>query len=221
MKRLIFATTALVLAASGAQAASLVNGNFEAGNTGFSSDYGYVAPTFNALYPEGIYTVGSNPNAVHDQWSSFGDHTTGSGLMMIVNGAPEPNQWVWQETGITVAQNTDYFFSTWVASSHPANPAHLDFAINGSVIGSLTAAPTTGLWQQFYGTWNSGSSTTADLALVNNNTVRFGNDFVLDDVAFGTSLPGVPEPATWTMMIMGFGAAGAVLRRRRMAVALA
>ncbi|MBU1378316.1 MAG: PEPxxWA-CTERM sorting domain-containing protein [Alphaproteobacteria bacterium] len=29
----------------------------------------------------------------------------------------------------------------------------------------------------------------------------------------------VPEPATWAMMIMGFGAAGAVLRRRRTALA--
>ncbi|MBX3482577.1 PEPxxWA-CTERM sorting domain-containing protein [Phenylobacterium sp.] len=27
--------------------------------------------------------------------------------------------------------------------------------------------------------------------------------------------PGVPEPATWAMMILGFGAAGSVLRRRR------
>lgn len=31
--------------------------------------------------------------------------------------------------------------------------------------------------------------------------------------------PGVPEPATWAMMILGFGAAGAVLRRRRTLVA--
>jgi len=29
----------------------------------------------------------------------------------------------------------------------------------------------------------------------------------------------VPEPATWAMMILGFGAAGSVLRRRRAAVA--
>lgn len=29
----------------------------------------------------------------------------------------------------------------------------------------------------------------------------------------------VPEPATWAMMIMGFGAAGAMIRRRRMVVA--
>jgi hypothetical protein len=31
--------------------------------------------------------------------------------------------------------------------------------------------------------------------------------------------PGVPEPATWGLMILGFGAAGAALRRRRAAVA--
>ena len=31
--------------------------------------------------------------------------------------------------------------------------------------------------------------------------------------------PGVPEPATWAMMIIGFGAAGSMLRRRRAAIA--
>lgn len=38
-----------------------------------------------------------------------------------------------------------------------------------------------------------------------------GNSFEFDSLA-GTA---VPEPATWAMMIMGFGAMGAVLRRRR------
>lgn len=32
-------------------------------------------------------------------------------------------------------------------------------------------------------------------------------------------LAGVPEPGTWALMIMGFGGAGAMLRRRKMAVA--
>ena len=34
------------------------------------------------------------------------------------------------------------------------------------------------------------------------------------------AIAAIPEPATWAMMILGFGAAGAVLRRRR-AVAIA
>jgi hypothetical protein len=38
--------------------------------------------------------------------------------------------------------------------------------------------------------------------------------------AFGVG-GGVPEPATWAMMIIGFGGIGAVLRRRRVATAFA
>lgn len=39
---------------------------------------------------------------------------------------------------------------------------------------------------------------------------------------FGPADPaGVPEPATWGMMLLGFGGLGAVLRRRRVGVALA
>jgi hypothetical protein len=40
--------------------------------------------------------------------------------------------------------------------------------------------------------------------------------------AFAFAVPGgVPEPATWAMMIMGFGGVGAMLRKRRSAVAFA
>ncbi len=38
--------------------------------------------------------------------------------------------------------------------------------------------------------------------------------------AIGWPIPGVPEPSTWAMMLLGFGGLGAMLRRRR-AVALA
>lgn len=36
---------------------------------------------------------------------------------------------------------------------------------------------------------------------------------------FGLVSIGVPEPATWAMMIMGFGAAGSMIRRRRAVIA--
>jgi hypothetical protein len=51
-----------------------------------------------------------------------------------------------------------------------------------------------------------------------------GNNIVLASMtasAGGTTRGGgVPEPATWTMMLIGFGGLGAVLRRRRAALAL-
>ena len=54
-----------------------------------------------------------------------------------------------------------------------------------------------------------------DLVTLGSNG-RIGPNFLFDvlpDDPAGPG-PGVPEPATWTMMILGLGAAGAMLRRR-------
>jgi hypothetical protein len=54
--------------------------------------------------------------------------------------------------------------------------------------------------------------------------LRVAGDFVaIDDLQFDTKTvrPNVPEPATWAMMVCGFGLAGATMRRRRATVAFA
>jgi hypothetical protein len=213
MRAMLLAAVGAAALAGSAQAANLINnGDFEAGNTGFSSDYTFVTVTT----PPAVYTVDDDPNDGHPAFTSFGDHTTGTGLMMIVNGSEVAGQRVWYEDGLTVQANTTYFFSTWIASAHPASPAQLAFSINGSQIGlDFNASATTGVWQQFYATWNSGAATTADVALVNKNLAFSGNDFALDDIVLDTARPGaVPEPGSWALMILGFGGAGAMLRRR-------
>ena len=50
-----------------------------------------------------------------------------------------------------------------------------------------------------------------------------GADYVAyDDVTFGSATPGgVPEPATWAMLIGGFGVVGGALRRQRVRVSFA
>lgn len=162
----------------------VTNSDFQSGNTGFSSSYSQASD----LHPEGKYDVSTNPNSNHGGFASCGDHTSGSGKMFVVNGATVAGVTVWCQT-VTVTANSTYTFSTWIASVVSSNPAVLQFSINGVNLGStFTASSTTCSWQQFCQTWNSGASTSANICIVNQNTVASGNDFALDDIQMGKTV---------------------------------
>jgi len=218
---------ACALVPAGAAADPIVpNANFSLGFSGFSSSYvnlpypGSYGPGL--MYPEGTFTVGSNPAFVHDKWFSFGDHTTGDGSMLIVNGNRAPNEVVWSTT-IEVDSNTLYDFSAWAASTFWLSPSSLAFSINGTILNSpLTLPSTLGSWQQFAAEWNSGSSTTAVLSLINLNTEWNGNDFALDDIALNVRpqvspieyVEPVPDAGS-TLALLGAGLLGLAGYRRR------
>jgi len=228
------------LTVSQASANLVINGDFEAGNTGFTSDYTYIAPgtlspvgapdnpggSAYTLWDEGTYSVGTDPNALHASWASFGDNTTGTGNMLIVNGAASPVS-VWQGTlsSALVAGQT-YEFSAWVANLYPppvgsetipTAPAQLQFSIGGNQIGTSFTAPGVGVWSEFTATFVAGSEPIAVLDL---NTVPNGNDFALDDISL-ISLTAVPEPTTMiagVLLLLPFGASTLrILRRNRVA----
>lgn len=171
----------------------VANGDFNntsSGTRGFTSSYTYKTSGCNncccgVLSLEGTYSINSNPNNLHTNFVSMGDHTTGTGNMLIVNGASTANVTVWTEN-INVQANTDYVFSVWVASVNAQAPAQLQFSINGIPLGStIQASTTTGVWQYFTTTWNSGSNSgSLPIALVNQNIAASGNDFAIDDIVF-------------------------------------
>lgn len=157
----------------------IFNGDFEQGNVGFTSDYLYSP---NNLVPEGVYAITTNPSIQHSGFAPCGDHTSGSGNMMAVNGAGIPNQRVWCQT-VNVNPNTDYVFITWATSLHPSSPAILQFSANNILLGnSFQLSPVSCQWAQFYAVWNSGNASSANFCIVNQNTVLGGNDFALDDI---------------------------------------
>lgn len=179
-------TTSYVLTAVAADFSNnlIVNGNFESGNTDFTSDYGYSPGN---LIPEGLYDVIDNPQNSHPGFSPCEDHTSGDGNMMVVNGAGTPNQNVWCQT-VNVLPNTQYVFSAWVTSVVAASPALLQFNINGTPLGPIFSAPgQTCVWQNYFQVWNSGGNTSATICIVNQNTNLGGNDFALDDLFFNAT----------------------------------
>lgn len=162
----------------------IFNGNFSLGDTGFSTDYSYGNGGPNGiLHNEGRYAIATNPHDTHDDFANCTDHT-GNGNMMVVNSSPNPAD-VWCQT-IAVSTNTTYFFSAWVTSVHPTNPARLRFSFNGVLLGSeLQATPNTCEWLQFAEMWSSGSNTSVEICIANVNNIASGNDFAIDDLSFG------------------------------------
>ena len=210
--RILTLITALLCAAalwamSGVSSAAnlIVNADFSAGATSFSSAYtNKTAVVGNqALYDTGSYAITSNPNLKHDQAASYFDHTSGnaSGAMLAANGSGVAGTVVWEQV-VTVTPATLYDFSAWLSSWISANPATMNFTVNGSTIGSLAANGGT-QWVEFVSTWNSGASTTATIRIVNTNTAGGGNDFALDDLYFGIQLPRLTSVAPNTGLTAG------------------
>ncbi len=217
-------SVAIVLVASAAFSVSaragVVNGDFSAGNTGFTSGYGFAS----ASDPGGgHYTVGTNPHTWNSALSSFGDHTTGTGQMLVADGSGTANTTLWSES-LTVTPNSLYTFTYWAASCGNDNnngidpsPAILHAADNGTAIGSNFSVPATnGVWTKFTGTFNSGANTSVTLTITDTNTNGgAGNDFALDDISL------VPEPASLTLLVLALVSGWAFLHSQRRATAVA
>ena len=205
MKTLPILSVSVVLIFFAQAAAGVPNGDFESGNTGFLTEYIFSPGD---IVPAQSYDVLSDPSDAHFEAASFGDHTSGTGLMLAANGATESAIEVWSHT-TAVAPGVQYTFSMWLASwdpTPPYNPAQLEISINGAVVDVANAPSTVGTWEQYTTVWNSGISTTAAIEIVNLETAATGNDFAIDDITF------TPEPATLGLLAIG---GEAMMKRKR------
>jgi hypothetical protein len=180
----------------------MYNWDFEAGNTGFTTEY---TNNTTSLWDEGTYDVSI---ATHHDAFQPGDHTSGAGKALWVNGQTTsgPRLLVWSET-VEVTANANYSFSAWVKAVGVIPTPTLKFYINGMQIGGDYKIPdadqnigynwgVASLWEQFTASWNSGSTTSAVITIYDDNTVASGNDFGMDDISFVSSSLSVTPTVT-------------------------
>ena len=227
MKKLLISAAALAMAASSAHAAVL-NGGFETnggnGQVGFNTtianwtvggppNYFFVftpgaAPTsvgeFGAVTLYGPVPASPNGGAFVGADPGFQNATLSQTLTGLTPGSLYTVSFNWaggQQMGFDGATNEGWQVSFGGAPSQSTNP--------------LISNPNHG----FTG-WNTssfnfsadGTSDTLTFLAIGTATQGAPPFALLDGV---TVTPGVPEPATWAMMMVGFGALGVMLRRRR------
>lgn len=163
----------------------LINGDFDQGRIGWTTDYRPGnGGSFGLLSNEGRFAIATNAASTHSNFAACTDHT-GGGNQLVVNGARFAGEEVYCQR-VNVAPNTKYGVSAWLQSVESQNPARLQFSVNGALLGGIfTASSTTCDWRNFCQTWNSGAATSAEVCIVNQNTNSTGNDFALDDIFFG------------------------------------
>lgn len=84
-------------------------------------------------------------------------------------------------------------------------------------VGSVGDYGETG-WTHFAANLGPGSYT-LQAGVRNNGDNGVDSSLLLDNVSIRGAVAAVPEPGAWALMILGFGGAGAALRRRRMVLA--
>ena len=203
-----FATGAAVAAAvalsgAAANAVTLINGSFESGTTPGS----FITLGHNSTDIEGWIVKGNGVDYVGSYWEAAdGDRSVD---LSALNGGSI------QQTIDTIVGKT-YKVSFWLAGNPDdgAGDKLVATSVSGDWVNNFTFTVGAGNnhsnmgWSEYSYEFTAFDSTST---LVFNSQTRTPYGPALDNV----SVSAVPEPATWAMMIIGFGSAGAMVRRHR------
>ena len=201
----------------------IVNGSFEADNFGTGGGgqrlglsgndvTGWFIPAGDGIYPWGLQNLnqyGAGPADTGNQWLILGQVSGGTDytIQQTVNG-------------LTPGQSYTMTFA--LASEQGAGSAvgELSWLSGSSTAAQDFTAPPVG--PTYWNPWGHFSETfvataTSATFQMKDLAVEFpgGDDLGLD--SFSILAGDVPEPATWTMMLLGVAAIGFGLRRRSMA----
>lgn len=188
---------ALALAAhtARAEAVNLIsNGDFEAGFTGFVSDYRQSASGCIGCVGVAPTTLGwyAAPGLVFP----FGDHTSGSGQMLQYDPPAAGNPRIWAQS-VEVEAGRTYVFSGWLREANSEaspNNGRVGVYAGGQLLGSIDAPDER--WDMWSFEYTAAASGLVELALRDlYPTTWYGTYTAIDDLAFVLA-SGTPPPAT-------------------------
>jgi len=199
----VAAFTAAALATAAPGAAQVVNGGFELGIGGTSSLTGYNG------YGQSTATAWSTHN------NSAGTTTTtlvaatdtlrpGGATMLAIDAEQSDNGIFQYPVALFNYVSADFFVTSGVAQLIATN----SFGYTQNLVHTTKI----GEWEHLGFAYASGN----EIAIYSSGG---GARFAVDNVVTSDTVPTVPEPAAWSLLIAGFAMTGAGLRRRAAATA--
>jgi hypothetical protein len=213
MKRIAVASVLAAGVATNASAATIVtNGSFEDGLTGWTTNK--VSGTTPGI---GITVI---PTGVNNG-TGYGDNVpnyAGTHAAYFVDDNANENLF----QSVSLAANTNYTLSYALFATQSGAANQFGFALTDGILGtpvigtvinngSQTDVPV-GTWTPYSYNFTSGLAGNYVLGFNFLSGATPAKDVLLDAVQISAA---VPEPATWAMMLVGFGVMGGSLRRGR------
>ena len=158
----------------------VVNGDFEAGNTGFSTEYRYEPA---GSFDQGTYAILTDPRDFNSNFRSCTDPRGARSRLYVADGATRRGAKAWCQR-VRVEPGRRYAFALSVASLVSASPPRLSFSIADRRVGTANLPRSTCAWQRFFTIWRApADAATVEICVVNDNETPDGNDFALDDIS--------------------------------------
>lgn len=199
-----------------ASANLFTNGDFSAGDTGFTTDYRPFVATNGTVHtnpPAGALITNPSVNFTNGYYN-YTDHTgDAAGLMLFIDG--QTGSTVWSET-VSLDADTTYIFTYWAATADDIAPPNLQVLLNGLSIGNDQVGSAAG-WTKFTKSFTTGAAGDITLSLTDLVPDVNGNDFTVDDFDLEVAPPtstGAPEPLTLSLFGAGLGGLAAMRKRK-------